>query len=97
MDAPGYTAGRRRNSHPRADDRRACGDDDLHTVTLNDGEAPRLVRVWGYYNAFATWCLLGFCVSGVYLWLTAQARSLWAWSCVAAGTATMTVLWVAFR
>jgi hypothetical protein len=70
---------------------------DLHTVTLNDDEAPRLVRVWGYYNAFAMWCLLGFCVSGVYLWLTAQARSLWAWSCVAAGTATMGALWMAFR
>ena len=38
---------------------------DLHTVTLNDDEAPRLVRVWGYYNAFAMWCLLGFGASGV--------------------------------
>jgi hypothetical protein len=70
---------------------------DLHTVTLNDLEAPRLVRVWGYYNAFAMWCLLGFCVSGVYLWLTAQARSLWAWSALAAGTATFAAFWIAFR
>lgn len=46
---------------------------------------------------FAMWCLLGFCVSGVYLWLTAQARSLWAWSCLAAASATMTALWIAFR
>jgi hypothetical protein len=70
---------------------------DLHTVTLNDLEAPRLVRVWGCYNAFAMWCLLGFCVSGVYLWLTAQARSLWAWACLAAGTATIAASWIAFR
>ena len=70
---------------------------DLHTVTLNDDEAPRLVRAWGYYNAFAMWCLLGFCVSGVYLWLTAQARSWWAWGCLGAGTATMAALWIAFR
>src|SRR5262245_1494967 len=40
---------------------------DLHAVTLGDTGAPRLVRVWGYYNGFAMWCLLGFCASGVYL------------------------------
>lgn len=70
---------------------------DLHTVTLNDDEAPPLVRVWGYYNAFAMWCLLGFCVSGVYLWLTATTRSLWAWGCLGAGTAVFAALWIAFR
>jgi len=70
---------------------------DMHTVTLNDPEAPRIVRVWGYYNTFAMWCLLGFCVSGVYLWLTAHVRSLWAWGCLAAGTATIATLWIAFR
>lgn len=70
---------------------------DLHAVTLSDREAPRLVRIWGYYNAFAMWCLLAFCVSGVYLWLTAQARSLWAWSCLTIGAATLAALWMAFR
>ena len=70
---------------------------DLHTVTLNDAGAPRLVRVWGYYNAVAMWCLLGFCASGVYLWLTAEARSWWAWSGLAAGTAAMASLWILFR
>ena len=70
---------------------------DLHTITLNDREAPRLVHLWAYYNVFAMWCLLGFCVSGVYLWLTAQARSWWAWTCLAAGTGVMASLWIAFR
>lgn len=70
---------------------------DLHTVTLNDAEAPRLVRIWGYYNAFAMWCLLGFCLSGVYLWLSAQARSWWAWTCLGAGSVTLALLWAAFR
>jgi hypothetical protein len=70
---------------------------DLHAVTLGDREAPRLVRVWGYYNAFAMWCLLGFCASGVYLWLTAQARSWLAWGAVAAASAAMASLWIAFR
>jgi hypothetical protein len=70
---------------------------DLHTVTLNDDEAPRLVHVWGYYNIFAMWCLLGFCLSGVYLWLTAQTRSRWAWGSLAAASASMAALWIAFR
>lgn len=70
---------------------------DLHTVTLNDLEAPPLVRVWGYYNAFAMWCLFAFAISGMYLWLTAQARSVWAWSCLAAGVATFATFWIAFR
>ena len=70
---------------------------DLHTVTLNDLEAPALVRVWGYYNAFAMWCLLGFCVSGVYLWLTAEARSVWAWSALAAGTLALATMWGILR
>ena len=70
---------------------------DLHAVTLGDREAPPLVRAWGYYNAFAMWCLLGFCASGVYLWLTAQARSWWAWGSVAAASAAMASLWIAFR
>jgi uncharacterized iron-regulated membrane protein len=70
---------------------------DLHTVTLNDDEAPGLVRIWGYYNAVAMWCLLGFCLSGVYLWLSAQPRSRWAWTCLGAGSATMALLWATFR
>ena len=70
---------------------------DLHTVTLNDAEAPQLVHIWGYYNMFAMWCLLGFCISGVYLWLSAQARSWWAWGSVAAGTLLMASVWTAFR
>ena len=70
---------------------------DLHASTPGDREAPRLVRVWAYYNAFAMWCLLGFCVSGMYLWLAAQARAVWAWGGLAAGTAAIAAMWIAFR
>jgi hypothetical protein len=41
--------------------------------------------------------MLAFCVSGVYLWLTAQARSWWAWASLAAGTGSFAALWMAFR
>src|SRR5206468_10106762 len=47
---------------------------DVHAAAGGDPEAPRIVRVWSVYNAFAMWCLLGFCASGVYLWLTAADR-----------------------
>jgi hypothetical protein len=70
---------------------------DTHAITTGDTEAPRLVRVWAIYNEFAMWCLLAFCVSGVYLWLTAQARSWWTWASLATGTASFTLMWMAFR
>ena len=70
---------------------------DVHATTIGDDEAPRLLRVWALYNEFAMWCLLAFCGSGVYLWLTAQARSWWAWTSLATGTGIFAALWVAFR
>jgi hypothetical protein len=70
---------------------------DMHASTTGDGEAPRLVRVWAFYNEFAMWCLLAFCVSGVYLWLTAQARSWWAWASLATGVASFVFVWMSFR
>src|SRR5262245_25045246 len=70
---------------------------DMHAVTIGDDEAPRLMRVWAFYNEFAIWCLLAFCVSGVYLWLTAQARSWWAWTSLVTGTACFAAMWMTFR
>lgn len=70
---------------------------DVHATTIGDAEAPRLLRAWALYNEFAMWCLLAFCGSGVYLWLTAQARSWWAWASLATGTGIFAALWVAFR
>lgn len=70
---------------------------DMHAITIGDEEAPRLVRWWAFYNEFGIWCLLAFCASGVYLWLSAQARSWWAWMSLAAGSAAFAVLWMAFR
>lgn len=70
---------------------------DVHAITTGDAQAPRRVRVWAVYNEAAMWCLLAFCVSGVYLWLSAQARSWWAWASLAAGTMTFVASWMAFR
>jgi uncharacterized iron-regulated membrane protein len=70
---------------------------DLHAVTTGDSEVPGRVRVWAIYNEVAMWCLLAFCISGVYLWLSAQARSWWAWASLAAGSATFAATWIAFR
>jgi hypothetical protein len=70
---------------------------DMHATTTGDEEAPRLMRVWAFYNEFAMWCLIGFCASGVFLWLTAQARSWWAWTSLATGTTAFAVLWMVFR
>jgi hypothetical protein len=71
--------------------------EDMHAVTINDPQAPRLLRTWAFYNEFAMWCLLAFCASGVYLWLTSQARSWWAWTSLASGTIAFAALWMWFR
>jgi len=71
--------------------------EDLHATTTGDAEAPRLMQVWGVYNEIAMWCLIAFVVSGLYLWLSAQARTWWAWGSLAAGVGSFAALWMAFR
>jgi hypothetical protein len=71
--------------------------EDMHAITTGDAQAPRLMRIWAFYNEFAMWCLLAFVVSGVYLWLSAHARTVWAWGSLAAGGIGLAALWVAFR
>lgn len=70
---------------------------DMHAITTGDAAAPPLIRAWAFYNEFAMWCLLAFCASGVYLWLTAQARSWWAWTSLASGSVAFAALWAWFR
>jgi hypothetical protein len=43
------------------------------------------------------WCLLAFCLSGGYLWLSAARRAAWAWVSLGGGTLTFAALWMAFR
>ena len=70
---------------------------DVHAMTPGDAEAPRLVRLWALYNEGAMWCLLGFCGSGMYLWLSAPGRNRWAWACLAVSTSALAGLWASFR
>lgn len=70
---------------------------DVHAATPGDAGAPRLVRLWAIYNEAAMWCLLGFCGSGAYLWLSAPGRGRWAWACLAVGTSVFAALWASFR
>jgi hypothetical protein len=70
---------------------------DAHAATTGDAEAPPVVRVWGFYNDFAMWCLLAFCMSGVYLWLASEPRWWYAWAALGAGAFAMAALWLTFR
>ena len=70
---------------------------DVHGMTPGDAEAPSLVRAWAFYNEFAMWCLLAFCLSGGYLWLSAATRATWAWVSLGGGTLTFAALWMTFR
>lgn len=70
---------------------------DAHAATTGDGEAPGIIRTWALYNEVAMWCLLAFCGSGLYLWLSVRGRGTWAWSFLGAGTIALSALWLSFR
>lgn len=71
--------------------------EDMHAPTAGDREAPGWMRAWGIWNEVAMWSLLGFCVSGAYLWLSTRPAYRWAWVSLAVGSATLAGLWWGFR
>ena len=71
--------------------------EDIHASTTGDENAPGWVRAWGIWNELAMWLLLGFCVSGVYLWLATRPSDRLAWISLAAGCITLAGLWWGFR
>lgn len=71
--------------------------EDVHASTPGDGGAPTLVRAWAFWNEAAMWSLLGFCASGLYLWVVSRPRFLWAWVLLGAGTVSLALLWMVFR
>ncbi len=71
--------------------------EDVHAATPADKEAPAPVRAWALWNEFALWCLIGFCVSGLYLWLAARPRFYGAYAVCAAGAAAFILLYKAIR
>ncbi len=70
---------------------------DVHTATPADKEAPRLVRLWAFWNEAGIWALLAFCAAGMWLWLASRPRFYWAWAALACGSAWFAAMWIAFR
>jgi hypothetical protein len=71
--------------------------EDIHAATPGDREAPALVRAWAWWNELAMWSLLGFAVSGAYLWLSTRPRLWWAWAALFAGAISLASFWSVFR
>ncbi len=71
--------------------------EDVHASTPADREAPRLVRLWAFWNEAGIWLLLGFCASGSWLWLATRPRFYWAWTALACGAVSFGALWAVFR
>jgi hypothetical protein len=71
--------------------------EDIHAATTGDAEAPGLIRAWAFWNEAGLWALLGFCASGVWLWLATKPRFVWAWACLAAGVLSFAAMWRIFR
>ena len=71
--------------------------EDVHAATPADRVAPTLVRIWAAWNEFAMWCLIAFCVSGIYLWLATRPRFYWAYVAGVSGLAAFAVLYRLIR
>ena len=71
--------------------------EDLHAETPGHEDAPRIIYAWALWNEVAMWSLLGFCASGMWLWLSSRPRHRLAWLSLAAGSACLAVLWAVFR
>jgi hypothetical protein len=71
--------------------------EDVHAATPADRDAPTLVRIWAAWNEFAMWCLIAFCISGVYLWLATRPRFYWAYIAGFGGFAAFAVLYELIR
>jgi hypothetical protein len=71
--------------------------EDIHAATIGDAEAPALIRAWAVWNEAGLWALLGFCVSGVWLWISTRPRFVWAWVGLGFGVASFAAMWKIFR
>ena len=71
--------------------------EDVHAATPSDREAPSLIRIWAAWNEFAMWCLIAFCVSGIYLWLATRPRFYWAYVAYGSGIAAFAMLYGLIR
>jgi hypothetical protein len=71
--------------------------EDIHAATPSDPAAPAPIRAWAFWNEAAMWSLLGFGISGTYLWLATRPRLVWAWAALAVGTAGFATFWFLFR
>ena len=48
--------------------------EDMHAATGEDGGHFQLIRIWGAYNQFAMWTLIGMTLSGFLIWLRSNSR-----------------------
>jgi len=71
--------------------------DRLHSTTTNARSVDRRIQLWGYYNEFAIWSLLGMPLSGLYLWLSSRPGYRPAQLVFLAGTTFFVVLYVVTR
>ncbi len=71
--------------------------DRLHSTTINARSADLRIQLWGYYNEFAIWSLIGMPLSGLYLWLSSRPGYRPAQLVFLAGTAFFLALYVVTR
>ena len=71
--------------------------DHLHSTTRGARTPDLRIRLWGYYNEFAIWSLIGMTLSGLYLWLSSRPGYRAAQYIVLAGSGLFVALYVLTR
>lgn len=71
--------------------------EDIHAGTARGENQPALMAAWGWWNEVAMWTLIGFLVTGAWLWLGTRPRVIWTWAALVAGCAIFAGFWVVLR
>ena len=71
--------------------------DHLHSTTSGARTPDLRIRLWGYYNEFAIWSLIGMALSGLYLWLSSRPGYRPAQAVVLAGSGFFVALYLLTR
>lgn len=69
--------------------------EDIHAATVSGDQPSGLQWAWAAWNELGIWALLGFCVSGLYLWLATRPSWIWGWAMLAMSAGVFAAFWMA--
>ncbi len=71
--------------------------DNVHASTVADRSPDPVVRAWTWYIELSIWCLIGMCLSGIWLGVASRWRFTWTRISLAAGCAVFVIFFLLER